>query len=377
MEGKHMADSLEEALIKPITPQTDIKQWIDDVYTDYLDVVQTHNGNPPWSTRGVQEPSRQETMQFLRDFINATQQEQRTDTGLQSLRVQALRYIKNYVKNSTDAGFHGFPNIDQFRFAIELALRVRRPRVIDQCRAVLCGSAAVLQGFFKTDPVGAANFALHLGHYGWAMLKDKLVDPPSLVKSTTNHFDESPVDWCMLASLRYHFEPLATGLKLIKGSEAADPLRQYTKPGLLAAWLRKMGYTKVKDRTFGSENFSLFTKGVNKLSRYPMHDSSQSKKVGEVNLDKAIEDLNLGCLVFLWAYASLSQVALGQRTGPPVQETTTEGFPALHWTLVRKLQKAGNQVTIRLYTWGASTDAGFDKDDFLRVYLGHVMADPR
>lgn len=368
----------------PLSASKPAEQRVDDMYTEYRELVQRENGFPDWNAT-QQEPGKGDAENFLAAFYLACDNERKKDDSLKNLRTAALSRIQAYVDApAPSANCTGFPRINRYRLAIELALRVRRPRVIDQCGAVLCASASVVQGFFKTNPVAAVKFTLEIADNGHAMLLNRNVDPPTMVKTTLNNFNQSPVDWLLLASTRYHFEPLVWSLELIKGPGSVDPLRQYTKPGLLVYWLKQMGYQHVKDRTFGSENFSTVAKIVNAVTRYPMHDSDRSSKVGEQNLQKAIQDLNLGRLVFVWAYGDLSSKAKKLKPGrsfpapkgTPQQEETDEGFPALHWTLVRKLAISGSNVNIRLYTWGDTREASFDKDEFLDVYLGHVVAEP-
>jgi hypothetical protein len=281
-------------------------------------------------------------------------------------------------------GCGAFPHINPFRFAIELALRVRRPRAINQQRTVLCGAAGIMSAYFKTDPKRAAQFALDLVESGSGHLRQYLIKPQGRVKDAPppTQFEMAPVDWVLLASLRYHFEPLAELVGLFSAQDA-DPLRQLTKPGLLYAMLRNMGYRTVTDRTFGLNTFSKATRVASAITRYGMHGQSERTR-GATNLQLAETDVNAGRLVFLWSFGELTShtpvrvkgIDYPDATGTPAREFDAIGFPALHWTLVRKLSASGTEVKIRHYSWGDAREATFPKDEFLSVYQGYVMADP-
>jgi hypothetical protein len=358
---------------------------IDAIYDGYRDLTKD-NRVPDWSP-SYKEPKKENARIFLNMFAEACSGEEKTKSAAQNAqklsRVTTLGAIQRFVSESATPTGQAFQSINRYRYAIELALRVRRPRVIAQAQTVLCGAASLLQAYFKAEPSKATEFALTLIDDGQARLRNYLVQPAAAVKAgCPDRIDMAPIDWVLLASVRYHFEPLADLVGWVWGEEAADPLRQLTKPGLLVRTLRQMGYKRVEDRTF-LDDASTFTKVVSALTRYPLHSPGASSLRGEANLRQAEADLDQDRLIFLLAYGKLSEATPERKKGAhhvvktkPQKEVMEEGFPALHWTLVRKLKVQTGTVWYRKYTWGGVREATFLKDNFLNVYQGHVMADP-
>ncbi len=378
--------TLKEAVRDPLdatgggTPE----QRIDAVYTNYQSLPRKH-AKRPWSGSRP-EPLQQDAIDFLDLFGGLAAAEAKRAAQLQVSRGVALDRIRGFVNRTYGTGCRAFPHINPYRFAIELALRARRPSVVNQQETVLCGAAGIVSAHFKTDPVQAVNFAIDLVETGSGTLRQYLISPNGHVREEPppERFKMAQVDWVLLASLRYHFEPLAALIGIFS-AEAADPLRQLTKPGLLFSTLTRMGYSTIEDRTFGLDGFSTSTKIASAITREGMHGQSESSR-GEANLQKAAADVALGKLVFLWSYGQLTEktplrvknaafpAATNAHQLQPVVDSI--GFPALHWTLVRKLDVLPSNVRIRHYSWGNAREASFPKADFLRVYQGHVMADP-
>lgn len=378
-----MASTLKEAVLDPLDMTVGTPEGkIDLVYSRYGTLL-TAKPVSPWDT-GAPEPLKADALNVIAKLKGAAAGETKKATALQADRGTALTQIESWVNSTVGISCKAFPHINPFRFAIELALRVRRPRSINQRATVLCGAAGILSAYFKTDPKRATQFALDLVDDGVGMLRSYRIEPQGRVRNDPPpaHFKMAPVDWVLLASLRYHFEPLAELVGLFSTAEA-DPLRQLTKPGLLYATLVNMGYTTVADRTFGLDTFSATTKLASAITRYGMHAQSEATR-GSANLALAAQDVLAGRLVFLWAYGELTDYSRSAKKanpfpapkGVPQQEFDGIGFPKLHWTLVRKLVVSKTDVKIRHYSWGKARDATFSMDDFLGVYQGHVMADP-
>lgn len=257
---------LKSAVLDPLTNPGNAtpEARIDLIYTRYTALIAACRQQnvfhlPPWDAQGTPEPSRDDAVNFLARFLGAVEGENKAALGLQGDRAGALRHLRAQVTFWTRANFRRFHFINRFRYAIELALRVRRPRAVDQGQAVLCGAAAVYSGYLKHEPRPALKYALDLAETGQATLKEyRFSIIEDVVDSAAMGRNEMiPVDWVTLAGLRYHFEPLAwVAARGGIDSSTVDALRQLTKPGLLTSWLNNMGYRNVVDRTFGRSGFT-------------------------------------------------------------------------------------------------------------------------
>ena len=377
--------TLKRAIFDPLSTSVGTAESrIDEVYARYESLLSRDPG-APWDN-GQPNPLQADALAFIAKLKGDTAAETKKATALQlqADRGSAIETIEQFVKRVVGTGCPAFPHIDPYRFAMELALRVRRPRSINQRETVLCGAAGIMSAYFKTDPKRATSFALDLVETGAGDLRQYRIEPQGRVKSEPppDRFEMAPVDWVLLASLRYHFEPLAELIGLFSAA-AADPLRQLTKPGLLYATLKNMGYKTVVDRTFGLDTFSTSTNIASAITRYGMHGQSEASR-GEENLRLAAGDVAASKLVFLWSYGDLTQYtpvrkkanAYPPNTKAPEKKVDAIGFPSLHWTLIRKLSLSSTEIKIRHYSWGDAREATFPKAAFLEVYQGHVMADP-
>jgi hypothetical protein len=320
--------------------------------------------------------SRAEVVAFLTEFADRCEAEGKTDQNLKDERVNAIRQLVDFVDNGGPCG--AFPNTSRQRFAAELALRIRRPSVINQKDTVLCGPVSFLQAYFKTEPMAAKNFAIELAAAGTALLKGRQVTANDRVLGgDPTTFRMADVDWILGASLRYHHDLLGDILN-------EERFHQLTKPGLMIHWLRRMGYHDIRDRTFGGENFPLKTRVINKLSRFHMHSRDRFQyQTEETNLRRAQHYLDQGHLVWIWAYGEMGTQSTVYDKGqqdytqvgiPNNFQRNENGFPRLHWQYVRKLTVANNRVLIKFYTWGVVKSADFPLDQFLTAYRGHISA---
>jgi hypothetical protein len=384
-----MSDYLKSEVFEPLSEGD-----IDTAYKGYHQLQQV-NRTPRWDDGQIQ-PLKEDALNFLKAFRREVSREIKKVKTLQQERDVALEKIEKFVNNQVSdyCNCKAFPHINAYRYAIDLALRVRRPRIIDQSETAFCGPVSIISAYFKTDPKAATDFALSLVENGWGNLRDYRIDPGQHVKNKEppDRFEMTPVDWVLLTSLRHHFEALAA-LVGVFSKEGADPLRQLTKPGLLTAILTKMGYKDVVDRTFGYDTIPATAKFLDSLTRYPFHAGTGDLK-GRGNLKRAELDLGRGMLIFLLAYGDLADYARSveksykeikkpkselksfPKVAKQLDRTCDEGFPELHWTLVRQLTVTSDCVLIRLYSYGKAREATFPMDQFLNVYQGYVMANP-
>lgn len=377
-----MSDYLYDKVFQPLS-----KGKIDEAYQGYQELMKL-NRTPWWNFVTIQ-PHKKEALKFLRTFRELVDDEVKEDDTLQGERVIALDKIVKFINNQTGPSCRALPQINPYRYAIDLALRVRRPRIIDQSETNFCGPASIICAYFKTDPKKATKFALDLVENGSGDLKAYNIKAPDHIKNKAppDRFETTPVDWVLLTSLRYHFEPLAAFLGFFS-KDVGDMFRQLTKPGLLTAMLTKMGYKAVADRTFGYEalpkSVKVVTKVLDAATPYSMDGGGLQGLSEWAHLASAQRNLEKGRLIFLLAYLKMSRKAVAvDRTGAfPKRDdknvAPTYGLrtPDLHWTLVRRLEVTIDRVKIRFYSEGEVLEADYTMDQFLGVYRGYVWADP-
>ena len=91
-----------------------------------------------------------------------------------------------------------------------------------------------------------------------------------------------------------------------------------------------------------------------------------------------------GMLIFLLAYGDMAEEAKTVKTSKTFRKVSKQfapsygddGFPILHWTLVRNLTVTSDWVLIRVYSYGRAREAAFPLNQFLNIYQGYVMANP-
>src|SRR5262249_22693218 len=135
-----------------------------------------------------------------------------------------------------------FTAINPHKFAFQLALRVREPRLINQGQVNLCGPNSLLIQFAKDHPLAYAQLALDLFQKGKGSLAGLEIEAAHKIQAHyADHLPEA--DYVVLGSLRN------------SGAILSDwgPVRNIgllTKPGVLCKWLIEAGYTNVQDHTF-------------------------------------------------------------------------------------------------------------------------------
>ena len=280
-------------------------------------------------------------------------------------RVEGLRMIQAFNNNPTPRAFTA---VDPHKFAFQLALRVREPRLINQGETNLCGPNSMLIQFDKRSPLAYTLLALDLYTKGKGYL-DKLVIEPDLDIRAGVVDDVPEADYVVLGSLRnsgaIFYDPgLVRGIGLL------------TKPGVLCKWLLEAGYTDVQDHTyfdlpFYAQPISLMTSGSLNGKR------DASFREGEANLRLAAQKIHGGNQVVMNAEAKLSEeLILNNVTAR--QGGGRSNAMETHWTWVDKLRLSPHgtnpgTIDIKFYTWGGSFRRGnIDMDDFLTRYAGFV-----
>jgi hypothetical protein len=276
-----------------------------------------------------------------------------------------------------------FHDIDPGVFAIQLALRVRRPRSIDQGATGLCGAVSAAYTFAKTRPAEYMRFGLDLFFDGKAKFGQLQVEPSQKIKlSYPLRKDKIPwaVDYVVLVSLREcTFTSDAIGIDLIRGAD------ETVLPGRLAQWLRDAGYKNVEDHTFfGKNQQALVAKFATQIGQ-PMHFGNATGdalarenrlKNAKKSLESASQAFALGKLVFLFSDGEIGHKLMAGLSGAMTEQKGPTGLGNHHWMAVKKLNiPASNVVTLKAVTWGKSLEGSYDLDAFVSRYNGYVVAD--
>ncbi|HVU46901.1 MAG TPA: hypothetical protein VHD85_12280 [Terracidiphilus sp.] len=317
----------------------------------------------------VDPPNNQQLTTFLGilDTIIATETKKSglgaKETAQVDARRDAIGLILNFVHTGPVTG--AFSHIDRNIFCFQLALRVRRPKIIDQDQTTLCGPVALVVDVAKRDPVKYVRMALDLFETGRAYWGTKELAPGIIVRQGYNRLTPK-ADYIVLASIR-------DAWAIILESDTIRNIFTLTKPGALCQFLEDAGYTEVMDRTFF--NMTTPLKILDAITPHPLHGQNhQPGDRGIKSLRLAEQEMSIGRSVVLNAAGTLSHIIGGDPAVPapgPIDPAAT------HWTLLRKLTFIGTtHVAVRLITWGGARQRTIPLNVFLSYYCGYVSANP-
>lgn len=296
--------------------------------------------------------------------------------GSADARIKVILDIKEYC--NTYMGRTAFSGIDPDYFAVELALRVRMPKLIDQGQTGLCGAASVMYSYAKVQPAKYAKFAMGLFFRGKGKFNNTEITPSETIKAgypTRYQFMGCPVDYVTLVSLRAcSFHAIAIG-----PFRAAD---ETTMPGQVAQWLEQAGYQGVESDTFFNANW-LEKIAIDKLAstlEQPIHHrGAQERSLGtdemRRNLQKAADALAAGKFVVLFTDIELSKYLKGELPSLPPRTSSTS-LTKHHFVAARHLQLTTNDVTVRIITWTEAFNRTISLASFLPRYNGYIAAQP-
>jgi hypothetical protein len=334
--------------------------------------------NFDWGT-----PTQGEFDSFLSTFSNwVAREKKKVNDGATSpqSRADLIEYIRTKRPSYPQAVFAG---IDPAVFGMQLAMRVRRPRSINQGRTGLCGAVSAVYIFAKTRPREFVQLALDLFFRGKGIFGNMEVTPSDAIRNNYRlRRSKIPwaVDYVLLVSLRQ--------CTFLSDRVMFGPLRggdETTMPGQLGYWLEEAGYENVQDHTFFGKNQHKVVKNFAKVIEQPMYmrnntagDAARNdrKQLIRQNLQDAADSIAAGKLVILFSAGKLTQ-ALSDKTSA---DLTAQNGPVTlgghHWTPVRKLQIFRNRLWIKVISWGKSYESSFDLDAFSSYYSGYIAADP-
>jgi hypothetical protein len=122
--------------------------------------------------------------------------------------------------------------------------RIHRPGLIDQGTAGLCGPASILYQTALMRPVDYVQFACGLFDRGSARLSGMQVTPNQDLRLASKPNGIEAVDWLTMASIRNSENSV-----LFTYKKTGDEFSGLTTPGEMADWLRRTGYTDIKNET--------------------------------------------------------------------------------------------------------------------------------
>jgi len=314
---------------------------------------------------------------FLDTFAAWLNDELKKDeTGLKAMRdvrSNAILHIRKYF--DSQAGGPAFRDVEPNAFAVELAVRVRRPRMTDQGATGLCGPAALMYTFAKSEPLAYATLALDLFFKGKGMYRNMPIAPTETIKNGYRQrieYMNSVVDYVLLVSLR------ACTFQLVGPLRGGD---ETTLPGQLGRWLEQAGYREIETDTFfnfGWLKMALVNTVAGHLGQ-PVHHRRDERELAnpEVlrNLSRAASALQSGKFVILFTDGELSHFLNGT-VSALTPRTSPTGLGEHHYVAVRRLVVTQNDVTVRAITWQCAFDHTFPLGIFLPRYNGYLAARP-
>ena len=135
-----------------------------------------------------------------------------------------------------------FPNIEQRDIVDGLRERVKTPKSQNQGAAGLCCPAAFFFCILNYKPELYVQYVIDLYTTGKARIGSLEVKPSPQLKVARPPGDKiPPVDWVALASLR------ESSNWVLDITSVDDDVASGTRPAEVASWLRKIGYTGVRD----------------------------------------------------------------------------------------------------------------------------------
>jgi hypothetical protein len=326
------------------------------------------------SHAGMDGCTQQKADDFVKWFRAQVLQEAK-DPGVKVSRVAALREIRDFIA-AGGAQCTAFPHVDRYRFAVELALRVRKPRTIAQNYANadagvnLCGPNMMIIDFAKRKPVEFVRYAIGLADQGVGTLWHTTVTPEAQFRRTDPPQKLAPVDFVTLGSLRY------TDAYYL---EFLDTIKSLTKPARLTSWLTQAGFSEVRDQTMVS--LGVVASALDKITSFAVNSDRGALGLqrGLQNLQYAALELTQGRLVIMLGSVMLAGMMVKKgadfrKVGATMHlPERPDGFvPDLHWMLLKKLTANSTTVTVHLYTYGRSVINTFHTRDFLLYYNGYV-----
>jgi hypothetical protein len=264
-----------------------------------------------------------------------------------------------------------FTKIDRFKFAFQLALRIREPKLIDQTNTNLCGPNALVIQMARDRPSQYATLAAQLFLNGRGFLDKLEIEPNILILHGVDEDALGECDYVVLGSIR-------NSAAILLGDNIVRTIGLLTKPGVLCDWLRRAGYKNVEDHTFFdvplyAQPIAGLTSGETHGPRPTGFTVPSNRKEKRANLRLMATKLAMQHKVIMNAETALSD-GLVKNTLTNSGLTGRSDAMVTHWTFVKTMILSNTHVSeIKLYTWGGSFKRqNIPIDDFVSRYAGFV-----
>jgi hypothetical protein len=344
-------------------------------FQTYLDTLkQTFNAagdhrSSLFATKNVAEPTDTELMNFLATLLGIVGTETKKSGVAKAplqvgIRNNAIALLMDFATTAPIDG--AFSHISRNQVCFELALRVRRPKIIDQQDTTLCGPVAIVVDVAKRDPERYVRTLTELFRNGRAAWGNSVLEPGLLVRRGYNKLTPQ-ADYLILASMRDTWA-------IMLEDKTIRNILTLTKPGALCTFLSNAGYTDVLDRSFLLMSTSL--KALDALTPHKLHGESHLPgDQGIKSLRQAAAELAGGRTVIMNAAGTLSHI-IGHDASKKVAAPGPIDAGETHWTLLRQLTINGPTVFVRMVTWGGARERTISTNVFLSYYCGYVSGNP-
>jgi hypothetical protein len=312
-------------------------------------------------------PTALEADAFLGAFIDVVENEAKGvynhEPELRHQRLLALALLRAWLAED-----HALLvlNINKPRFVFQLALRIRRPRIVNQGGFGLCGPATILVALAKRDPMRYANFVVELvqtGSSDWAPGEAvTLTATDNGLRGTAT----PEADFLPLLALRCRAELiLAGGASGGIDFDLATQDSHATTPLQLVALLQRAGYHDVNDMTTSRRSFSV-ARTSTQLDAVLRHLQNCATKLSGPNRE----------VVIMLVHPDIARRAKNGAAAPWGHDPTVAALARLHWILVKSLAVdiVAGSVTIKISTWRWSGTVVLPLAEFVPRYYGYVLA---
>jgi hypothetical protein len=312
-------------------------------------------------------PSHKELKTFILNFIELVMAEKdgkgvyTKKPGLLPARIDALHQIWDVITGLTPPTSI-LIGIDPYRYLFLLAMRIRRPRVIDQGSMGFCGPATILTDLAKRDPCTYTKFAIDLLLSGKATWKSLIV---SLEPGNAQDWQKRKIqqlEYVTMLALRKQAEIILSGST--SGGINFDLDNQdshATTPSQMKILLEQAGYDPVRDLTVSSGTFS------QQRTKLELENNERQLKTCSTQLTS-------GNIVIMLVHPDVARNAKYSRLN--WSNPTVKALHELHWINVKSLSINPPNVTLKIVTWRWSGTVTFPLDKFLPRYFGYIEAKP-
>jgi hypothetical protein len=299
-------------------------------------LVNAIEGDRRWERKVEGTPeSVTEFVGYLQDCVRAENKPRSAERCMAFALMQ-----RRLLPRLTQTAFH---HIKAVKFAFQLSVRIRLPKMIDQAQSEICGVNALCVRLAKEQPIWFARLAIDLFQLGRGRYGGVEVEAGSTLCNVFAPPDRlTECDYVVLSPLRRSFGPT--------WFPGIDPTH-------LCNYLRSARYTQVENNTTWKCRTDRW---IDSKSRF--------------ELGRMAEKLAAGHGVIMMVCGTLFEDLHHGRI--PTRQVSRK-MPE-HWIYVTRLtwsrrgRDGPEMVDIKYYTWGYSRRASVDTEIFLSHFYGFI-----